>query len=88
MTWNTKLITPGEALTRTGRWPLRIGHRKDGSVHLECARCAQSAGLLSDGKGSGTGKVGSWTVTTEELVSAVLRHMVMAHNEPLGDHGG
>lgn len=85
--WHDRLISRAEVLARTEQWPLRLGRRENGSIHLECARCEQSAGLLSQG-GTGTANMASWVVTTGELVSAVLRHMVTAHDEHLGSHDG
>ena len=81
--WRDRLISAGEVAARTWEWGVRLARRENGSFHLECAECGQSAGLLSQGE-----EMASWVVTTGELMSAVLRHMVMAHDQPLGSHDG
>ncbi len=77
--WDPRLITAAEAIGLAGDWPVTAAVT-DGDIVLLCAKdgCGQSAGQLRHG---GTTVIAS----AGDYLSAVLRHMVMAHDIPL-DH--
>jgi hypothetical protein len=81
--WPEKLITQAEAFVLAANWPVyveqdSVGHlpEDDMDIVLRCAKCHQSTGQLVRG---GTTYNGS----LDEMLSMVLRHMVMAHDVPL-----
>jgi hypothetical protein len=81
--WPEKLITQAEAFVLAGDWPVYAGISTTGpmniadfDVNLYCRKCRRSCGQLSR---NGTAYNGS----LDEMLSAVLRHMVMAHDVPL-----
>jgi hypothetical protein len=70
VTWPEKLITQAEAFVLAADWPTEV------RVDLLCGRCKQSVGQLQrDGL--------PYNATLDEKLSAVLRHMVMAHDVQL-----
>jgi hypothetical protein len=77
--WPEKLITQAEAFVLAADWPTEI------RVDLLCGKCKLSVGQLERGGLA-------YNSTLDEKLSAVLRHMVMAHDVPLAglrkDAGG
>jgi hypothetical protein len=94
--WDPRLISPERALRLVGDWPVyataelaelsqftpegggpaaadRLQH------NLRCGHCGQSVTLLAEAPQLST--------TTAEQMSAVLRHVVMAHDLPLSAAG-
>jgi hypothetical protein len=97
--WDARLITPERSFALAGEWPF-YAHRELAElsqfemesggpsraadrwqVNLRCARCDQSVAYLGDGERQFR------QVTVAELMSGVLRHMVMAHDVPLSGAG-
>lgn len=95
--WDARLITPARALGLAGDWELtatyelaelsqfepeaggpRAGDRWQ--VNLRCAVCSQSIADMGDG----TGQV---RVSVEGVLTAMLRHLVNAHDMPLSGAG-
>ena len=90
--WPGQMITQAEAFTLAAGWPLYVANALAGppdrlitETHLRCGKCQGSCGQLDRG---GTPYNGS----LDEMLSMVLRHMVMAHNvslaglrKPVGD---
>jgi hypothetical protein len=74
--WPEKLITQAEAFVLAADWPVRVVVEGDSDVNLACRKCGRSCGQLRRG---GT----AYNATLDEMLSAVLRHMVMAHDVPL-----
>jgi hypothetical protein len=80
--WPEKLITQAEAFVLAAAWPVRAVVRGDSAnladpnIDLWCSKCDRSCGQL---RRSGVTYNGS----LDEMLSAVLRHMVMAHDVPL-----
>jgi hypothetical protein len=72
------MITQAEAMAKAGHWPVYAADAADaaGTISLRCGECQQSTGQLRRG---GTTYNGS----LDEMLSMVLRHMVMAHDVPL-----
>jgi hypothetical protein len=91
--WPEKLITQAEAFVLAGNWPVYAAvvstpgpmNVADFDVNLYCRKCRQSCGQLRRGGAS-------YNSSLDEMLSAVLRHMVMAHDVPLAglrkDAGG
>jgi hypothetical protein len=91
--WPEKLITQAEAFVLAGNWPVKatVGWSDDSprlddpDIDLRCGKCGRSTGQLRRG---GT----PYNASLDEMLSAVLRHMVMAHDVPLAglrkDAGG
>lgn len=84
--WDPRLLSPEKALRLAGDWPLyatdelaelaQFGSQPDRwQINLRCRKDGQSVALLGDGT--------SHTTTVGDLLSAVMRHMVMAHDVPL-----
>lgn len=70
VTWPEKLITQAEAFVLAADWPIEV------RVDLLCGKCKQGVGQLQ--------RAGlPYNATLDEQLSAVLRHMVMAHDIPL-----
>lgn len=91
--WDARLITPEQALRLAGDWPVYTdwqfakasqfepeggGERQQDhwQVNLRCARDGQSVALLAS-------PPGHTLTTTGDLLSAILRHLVTAHDQPL-----
>jgi hypothetical protein len=79
--WNAQLIRPEEALAIAGDWPVvfAVMHNSDantGEIHMCCEDCGQSVAMLNRGDAE-------YRSSVEGQLSAVLRHMVMAHDIPL-----
>jgi hypothetical protein len=85
--WPDKLITQAEAFAKACDWPVMVQAGKGtGNINLHCGKCGRSCGQLRrDGI--------AYNATLDEVLSMVLRHMVMAHDVPLntreapGGHG-
>ena len=79
--WPEKMITQAEAFAKAANWPVRVHANGDGYVLL-CGKmiargmCNQSMGQLRRRDTVINGSL-------DEMLSMVLRHMVMAHDEPL-----
>lgn len=94
--WDPRLISPDRALMLAGDWPVYAtyelaelsqfgtetdpGQPDQWQINLRCRRCEQSCGLLSDATGPYQTNVG-------DLLSGVLRHLVMAHDLSLSAGG-
>lgn len=74
--WPEKLITQAEAFVLAADWPVDVSANPVGDVHLYCRKCHNSCGQLNR---EGT----TYNGTLDEMLSMVLRHMVMAHDVPL-----
>lgn len=84
--WPEKFITPGRALKLAGQVPLRLvirdtepGHDLGpgvSQVHLCCIDCDQSVLFLA-----------ARLLTPEDVLTAALRHRVMAHDLVLSGAG-
>jgi hypothetical protein len=80
--WPEKLITQAEAFVLAAAWPVRVvvrgdsGNLADLDIDLWCGKCGRSCGQLRRGRTTYNG-------TLDEMLSMVLRHMVMAHDVPL-----
>lgn len=72
MIWDERLITRTRALELAGHWPLYLDAGP--VVLLRCGRCHQSCGAFDS-------LIAQTTV--EEILSGVLRHLVMAHDVAL-----
>lgn len=90
--WDRRLMTPERALRMVGDWPVYFDYGLSAlsqfapegggpaqadrfQVNMRCCNDAQSAAMVSDGTVAVT--------TIGDLLSAVLRHMVTAHDLPL-----
>lgn len=76
--WPEKMITQAEAFAKAADWPLWIDALAKGTAYLRCRKddCDQSCGqLVRDGT--------PYNASLDEMLSMVLRHMVMAHDVPL-----
>lgn len=79
--WPDKLITQAEAFSLAADWPVFTRHwhdpdKNEQGISLYCARDDMSMGQL---RREGIVYNGS----LDEILSMVLRHMVMAHDIPL-----
>jgi hypothetical protein len=81
--WPEKLITQAEAFVLAGNWHVHAEHRQRAEngvqaaeIILACDQCGQSCGQLRRGTIVYNG-------TLDEMLSMVLRHMVMAHDVSL-----
>lgn len=84
--WPDKLITQAEAFAKAATWPVKpwidhLSKRPEGTpadIQLLCDHdgCGQSMGQLRRGGVTYNG-------TLDQMLSMVLRHMVMAHDVPL-----
>lgn len=79
MEWNSKLITPECALRLTMGTQLWVdvsrNSKGDFQAHLRCNRCGKSAGMFwSEGASA------PMLTSTDDIISSVLRHLVMAHD--------
>ena len=75
--WPEAMITQAEAFALAAAWPVYMrSEGGPGNISLYCATCDQSCGQLLR---AGTAYNGS----LDEMLSMVLRHMVMAHDVSL-----
>ena len=82
--WPEKLITQAEAFVLAAAWPVYVRSWFDNAsgpergINLYCGKdgCDQSCGQLRREETIYNG-------TLDEMLSMVLRHMVMAHDVPL-----
>lgn len=76
--WPDKLITQAEAFAMAADWPVRVDWITTPvlEVVLLCGKCARSTGQLLREKTPYNGSL-------DQMLSMVLRHMVMAHDVPL-----
>lgn len=97
--WDRRLITPEAALTLTGDVEVYFtcqradlsqfepeggGPRQPGQIqiNMRCSGCRQSITLLAVA-GPAEPEVSGGATTIADLMSDVLRHQVMAHDQPL-----
>lgn len=80
--WPEQMITQAEAFGLAAKWPVYVRgwfeaiNRPLGGINLYCGKCDQSTGQLDrDGV--------VYNGSLDEMLSMVLRHMVMAHDVPL-----
>jgi hypothetical protein len=86
--WPDKLITQAEAFAKAASWPVCTrswfseadGPERGINLYCDKDRCGQSMGQLRRGDTVYNGSL-------DEMLSMVLRHMVMAHNVPLNTRG-
>jgi hypothetical protein len=73
--WPDKLITQAEAFALAADWPVMVQAgpgKSGGNINLHCGKCGRSCGQLRrDGI--------AYNASLDEVLSMVLRHMVMAH---------
>lgn len=92
--WDARLLSPARALELAGDWPVYASveiaalsqFEPEGGgdqripdqwqVNLRCRKCDQSCGLLGAGQTA-------YQTTIGDLLTGVLRHLVMAHDVPL-----
>lgn len=80
--WPEKLITQAEAFVLAAAWPVYVrswyekANGPEHGINLYCGRCDQSTGQLRREDTTYNGSL-------DEMLSMVLRHMVMAHDVPL-----
>ena len=74
--WPDKLITQAEAFAKAASWPVYAMPAPGASIDLLCGHCHRSAGQLRRGGVP-------YNASLDEMLAMVLRHMVMAHDEPL-----
>ena len=75
--WPEQMITRAEAFGLAAEWPVYVDPRHvEDQVHLHCGRCFRSVGQLRRASTVYNGSL-------DEMLSMVLRHMVMAHDVPL-----
>jgi hypothetical protein len=74
--WDRRLLSPERALALAGDWPVRFTPLEDGSFHAICDACGQSCGRFY-------APLALLETSPADFLSAVLRHMVMAHDTPL-----
>jgi hypothetical protein len=84
--WPEQLITQAEAFAKAADWPVyadweSLGTGVEGiTITLGCSICQRSCGQLRRGHVAYNG-------TLDQMLSMVLRHMVMAHDVPLNTRG-
>jgi hypothetical protein len=82
--WPEQLITQAEAFALASDWPVMVQGDTDKS-NLMCGKCGRSCGQL---RRAGI----AYNASLDEILSMVLRHMVMAHDVHLNvrkeDAGG
>ena len=88
--WDPRLITPARALELAGDWPLIAtaelaelsqfegGQADRWQINMRCAKDDQSVAMLGDDTPGPPAQT-----TLGNLLSGVLRHLVMAHELPL-----
>jgi hypothetical protein len=78
--WPEQMITQAEAFGLAASWPVHVHVEPHtmhlASVYLYCDKCERSMGQLRRGPTTYNGSL-------DEMLSMVLRHMVMAHDVPL-----
>jgi hypothetical protein len=74
--WPEQMITQAEAFGLAARWPVYAALDENAHIYLACRKCHQSTGQLARGLVTYNGSL-------DEMLSMVLRHMVMAHDVPL-----
>lgn len=80
--WPEKLITQAEAFVLAAAWPVEAqwasspGGTGSDTIVLACQKCQRSCGQLRRSQTIYNG-------TLDEMLSMVLRHMVMAHDVAL-----
>jgi hypothetical protein len=80
--WPEKLITQAEAFVLAAAWPVYVRSWFDSAngpergINLYCGKCDQSCGQLNREGAIYNGSL-------DEMLSMVLRHMVMAHDVAL-----
>jgi hypothetical protein len=76
--WPEKMITQAEAFALAASWPVYAWFEEDQqrTISLRCGRCDQSTGQLRRGGVR-------YNASLDEMLSMVLRHMVMAHDVSL-----
>lgn len=83
--WDPRLITPERALALTMGTPLWLDVCTDDrgqlQAHLRCIRCGQSTGLYWSAAAE------PMLTSTDDVVSGVLRHLVVAHDQSLSGTG-
>lgn len=79
-----RLMSPERLLESAGTWPIRIGWTPERQIWLDCAACGKGIEPLTDDADH------LYTIQPGQLLSNVLRHMVMRHEFPLsgGGNGG
>ena len=72
------MITQAEAFALAANWPVYVAIDQTDvfMIVLNCGKCSRSCGQLRRG-------VITYNGTLDEMLSMVLRHMVMAHDVPL-----
>jgi hypothetical protein len=93
LTWDTRLITRGQAFEIVGERAVVIGFRAtaDGNwmVFLDCHECGRPvAELCLTDMSTGTPIEHPYPVTVDAIVSGVLRHRVIHHEEVLSGARG
>ena len=89
--WNSFLITPERAIRIAGDVIVRIGYRHPDDVTwmvvLECNDCGRSVMALANSvrqsEPEGEIRESSWPYSVEAILTAVLRHRVIHHEEVL-----
>ncbi|TNC19063.1 hypothetical protein [Amycolatopsis alkalitolerans] len=85
--WDDRLITRERALELAGTAPVYLEDAGVRGLFLRCAQCHQSCGQFRDGPGDDVKRFAERTTTVEEILSGVLRHLVMVHDVPLSGVG-
>jgi hypothetical protein len=74
--WDDRLIDRARALQLAGDHTIYLQHsERDAAVFVRCAECDQSCARVTGG------------LTLDDLLSGVLRHLVMGHDMPLSGAG-
>lgn len=71
--WDSRLLDRARAVDLVATSPLRIAAEPPAGIAIRCADCDGSCGIWPPGG----------TTTVDDIVAAVLRHHVMAHDLPL-----
>lgn len=78
--WPEQMITRAEAFGLAAEWPVyaasTVHPPTADELNLYCGKCSQSTGQLRRGGVP-------YNASLDEMLSMVLRHMVMAHDVPL-----
>jgi hypothetical protein len=79
--WPEKMITQAEAFALAASWPVYVTNSPNalepsGDIHMMCRDCSRSCGQLQRGGVTYNGSL-------DEMLSMVLRHMVMVHDVSL-----
>jgi hypothetical protein len=73
--WPGQMITQAEAFGLASDWPVMC-QGTDDNINLVCGKCGRSCGQL---RRAGI----AYNASLDEILSMVLRHMVMAHDVAL-----